>query len=281
MIYLILAVLSSAMISVCMRFGEKHVGNQMGMFMANYAVCMLLAVLYLGESAGPGVKNFGLGFSTILMGAICGILYLVNFVLLKYNMKRNGVVLSTTFMKLGVLIPTLMAIVVFRERPTGIQVSGITLAVIAIVMIHFEKEAAGEGAHKLGLLVLLLLSGITDSMANIFEQLGAAEARDGYLLMTFFTAFLLAFALMVKGKAKVSGKDILFGIIIGIPNYFSARFLLLALGKVSAVLVYPIYSVTTIIVITAAGLLFFKEKLSKKKSAALVLILAALGMLNW
>lgn len=189
--------------------------------------------------------------------------------------------LISTFMKLGVLIPTLMAIVVFRDRPTLVQVCGIALAVIAIVLIHFEKEAAGAGARKLGLLVLLLVSGISDSMANIFEQLSVAEEKDGYLLMTFFTAFLIACLLMVGGKAKVSGKDILFGIIIGVPNYFSARFLLLALSEVSAVLVYPIYSVATIVVITVAGIVFFKERLGKKKAAALALILAALGMLNW
>lgn len=281
MIYLVLAILSSALISVCMRFYEKHAGNQMGMFMTNYAVCILLAVFYLGESTGSGAMLSGLGFSSALMGIISGVLYLVNFVLLKFNMKSNGVVLSSTFMKLGVLIPTLMAIVVFRERPNGMQVAGIVLAVIAIVMIHFEKEAVGESTYKLGLLMLLLVSGITDSMANIFEQLGAADAKDGYLLMTFFTAFLLAFLLMLREKIKVRGKDILFGILIGIPNYFSARFLLLALGKVSAVLVYPIYSVATIIVITIAGVVLFKERISKKKAAALVLILISLGILNW
>lgn len=284
MIYLILAVLSSALISIGMRFGEKYVRNQMGMFMANYAVCLLLAALYLGGNSGFASEGVALSgtftTSAVVMGAICGVLYLVNFVLLKYNMKKNGVVLSSTFMKLGVLIPTLMAVVVFRETPTGRQIAGIILAVIAIVMIHFEKEAVGEGKQKLGLLVLLILSGTTDSMANIFEQVGAADAQDGYLLITFLTAFLIALVFMLLGKDKVSGKDILFGILIGIPNYYSARFLLLSLSEISAVLVYPVYSVSTIIVITVAGVVFFREKISRKKAAALALILVALGMLN-
>ena len=45
MIYLVLAILSSALISIGMRLGEKHVKNEMGMFMANYAVwfCLLLS----------------------------------------------------------------------------------------------------------------------------------------------------------------------------------------------------------------------------------------------
>ena len=285
MIYLILAVLSSALISIGMRFGEKYVRNQMGMFMANYAVCLLLAALYLGGNSGFASEGVGLSgtltTSAVVMGAICGVLYLVNFVLLKYNMKKNGVVLSSTFMKLGVLIPTLMAVVVFRETPTGRQIAGIILAVIAIVMIHFEKEAVGEGKQKLGLLVLLILSGTTDSMANIFEKLGASEAKDGYLLMTFFTAFFISLVLMLQGKSKVSKKDILFGIVLGIPNYYSARFLLLALTELPAVLVYPVCSVGTIVTITVVGILLFKEKLSAKKIGALVMILVALALLNW
>jgi multidrug transporter EmrE-like cation transporter len=184
-------------------------------------------------------------------------------------------------MKLGVLIPTLMAIVIFRESPTLVQVGGILLAVMAIVMIHFEKDAAGEGKRKLWLLIMLFVSGITDSMANIFEKLGVGNAKDGYLLITFFTAFLIALILMLREKNGTSKKDILWGIVLGVPNYFSARFLLLALGELPAVLVYPVCSVGTIVAITVVGILFFKEKLSAKKISALVMIMAALALLNW
>ena len=68
--------------------------------------------------------------------------------------------------------------------------------------------------------------------------------------------------------------------LIGIPNYFSARFLLLALGSVDAVLAYPMYSVATIIVITLAGILAFHEQLSRKKAVALAMIVVAVCLLN-
>ncbi len=278
MIYLILSIVSSALISICMRVSEKHIRNQMGMFMANYATCLLLSFLLIEEKAGYLAKN--MSFPVVGMGLACGILYLVNFVFLKFNMKHNGIVLATTFMKLGVLIPTLMAIVVFHETPGWTQVIGIVLSVIAIIIIHFEKDAIQEGNKKIWLLLLLMLSGITDSMANIFEQAGAAEAKDGYLLVTFFAAFLIALVFALVSKTKISGKDILFGILLGIPNYFSARFLLQALGSVKAVLVYPMYSVGTIVIIMLAGVILFRESISKKKACALGLIVLALCLLN-
>lgn len=276
--YLILAIASSAMVSICMRLSEKKISNQMGMFMANYGICMLFSWLFMDGQLVYIVDNAFLFM--VGLGIISGILYLASFVFLKLNMKHNGIVLSSTFMKLGVLIPTLMAIVIFHELPEWTQILGIVLALTAIILIHFEKGAIQEGGKKIWLLVLLVLSGITDSTANIFEQMGSAEGKDGYLLITFLTAFVLALVLAIREKTRITRKDLLFGCLIGIPNYFSARFLLLALGSVDAVLAYPMYSVATMIVITTTGILVFKEAVSKKKLCALGLIIAALCLLN-
>jgi multidrug transporter EmrE-like cation transporter len=72
----------------------------------------------------------------------------------------------------------------------------------------------------------------------------------------------------------------LFGALIGIPNFFSAKLLLMALGQLPAVIVYPTFSVATILAVTLIGVLFFKEKLRKLQWAALTVILTALVMLN-
>lgn len=278
MIYLLLAIASSAMVSICMRLSEKYIRNEMGMFMANYAICILLSFLFMNKEinylAGNGViPMFGLG-------VVSGILYLAGFIFLKFNMKHNGIVMAATFMKLGVLIPTVMAVIVFGETPKWTQILGICLSLIAIVIIHFEKDALQKSNNKIWLILLLVLSGITDSMANIYDKVGSAELKDGYLFITFFVAFLMAVFLTLAGKAKVSKNDLLFGMLIGIPNYFSARFLLLALGSVDAVLAYPMYSVATMITITLVGIFAFHEAASKKKVCALGLIVAALCLLN-
>ena len=278
MIYLMLAIASSALVSIIIRLGEDHVTNQMGMLLSNYVVCSICAIVCSNSDVVTAVQASG--FFDIGLGVVGGFLYLAGLLLIQYNTKNNGVVLSSTFMKLGVLIPTLMAIVFFREIPKGTQVIGIVLALLAIVMIHFEKDALKEGNKKIWLLVLLLCGGITDSTANIFEKFGSPAAKDVYLFMIFFVAGVLAFVLVLKSKKKVSPKDVIFGVILGVPNYFSSRFLLLSLSSMSAVVVYPTYSVATMIVITVVGVLAFKEKLDRKKAIALGMIVLALGLLN-
>lgn len=280
MIYLILAIASSAAISIIMRASEKHVKNEMGMFMTNYLVCMFLSVAFMQDKTQLFAIIGNRNNLTFALGAISGLMFLGNFLFYKYNMKCNGIVMSATFMKLGVLVPTIMAVVVFGEMPRMTQVIGILVAVGAIVLINFEKNAFSESKHMLWLLLLLLLSGFTDSMANVFDKIGDVSQKDAYLLTTFGTAFVVAVVLVCMARTHVTVMDLLFGVFIGIPNYFASRFLLLALQEVEAVLVYPTYSVATMITIAVVGILVFHEKVSKQKLCALGLILLALVLLN-
>jgi len=278
MIYLLLAIASSTMVSVFMRMGEKYIKNNMSMFTANYAVCIVLSRIFMGK-INLFTTQSGIG-RAVLLGVVCGVLYLMNFVLLQQCIRRNGVTLAAAFMKLGVLVPTLMAIVVFRERPGILQVIGIVLALTAIVVIHFEKDERSKAGSKLWLLILLVLSGVSDSIANIYDKTGVPELSDHYLFYTFAAAFMLALILGLKKKEKTGFGDLFFGVLIGIPNYFSARFLLLALGRVPAVVAYPACNVGTIVMISILGAILFREHISKKKAAALGLVIVALILLN-
>ena len=280
MIYLILAIASSASISIMMRASEKYVKNEMAMFMANYGVCMMMSLGLMDDMTQVTNLVVQSDKITLILGILSGVMYLANFLFYKYNMKQNGIVMSATFMKLGVLVPTIMAVVVFQEIPRLTQVLGILVAIGAIILINFEKNALSESRHMIWLLVLLLLSGFTDSMANVFDEIGDAGMKDAYLLVTFGTALFITIGCICLKKMKIEMKEILFGACIGIPNYLSSRFLLLALEDIEAVLVYPTYSVATMIVIMVVGVLVFHEQLSKKKVCALGLILTSIALLN-
>lgn len=279
MIYLLSAIVSSALVSVCMRISEKYVHNTMAMFTANYAICFVISRFHM-ES--PRLFAFENGMGTAVgLGLATGFLYLAGFVLFEQSIRYNGMVLSSASMKLGaVLIPVMAAVLFFRERLSQPQFLGVILAVSAILLINIEKEDIRRGSKKIWLVVLLAVNGLSDTMANIYQKTGAQALKDHYLSFTFLAALFLAFAAAVGKREPVAFSDICFGLLVGIPNYYSARFILLALGEVPAVIVYPVYSVGAIITITLVGLIVFREKLSKQKMGALVLILAALVTLN-
>lgn len=277
MIYFLLAMLSSAMISVLMRLSGKYVRNNITLLAFNYCMCSLLgAVMTQTTDFFPQTDGIGL---TAALGICNGFLYLGSFVLFQWNIGRNGVVLPSTFMKLGVLVPTLMAIIVFGEVPTLPQTIGILGAVGAIVLIQFEK-GQGKAGSSLGLIFLLLVGGLGDGMSKVYETYGNAALSSHFLLYTFLVALVLCIAFCLFKKQSVTPADALFGLLIGIPNYFSSHFLLKSLDHIPAIIAFPGYSVGTIVLVTLAGRIFFQEKLRKRQLAALGIILAALALLN-
>lgn len=280
MFALLMRIASSTAITLIMRFSDKKTSNNMAMFMANYAVCSCLSYYYM---TGAGTQVFqnaeGIGF-TIGIGLISGIWYLAAFLFMQWNMRENGVVLSSTFNRLGVLVPTIMAMTVFKESPKMIQIIGIVIALVAIVLMQFEKGGDQGGNKKIWLVVMLLSSGFCDSLTNVYDKLGNPILKDNYLLYTFFVALISAVILTIRERNKISKWDLIFGFIIGVPNYYSSRFMFEALKTVPAMIAYPVSSVGTILAISVGSVVLFKEKVSNQKKFALVLVMAAMALLN-
>ena len=277
MLNLLLAIASSALVSITMRFSETKIRNNIAMLAVNYMMCTFLAWAYTGFGS---FRPLELGRqTTIILGGINGVLYLAGFVLLQRNIQTNGVVLSATFIKLGLLVSMVVSVACFGERPEIWQWAGFLLAVAAIVLMNY-RPGEGKAGNMAGLLLLLLAGGGGDAMSKIFEELGDPAFSDHFLLTTFLMALGLCLILFAVRKEKAGIWEVLFGLLIGIPNFFSAKFLLAALKDIAAVIVYPVYSVATILVVTVTGVLVFREKLDKRQWMALAMILVALALLN-
>ena len=274
---LLLAIASSALVSITMRLSETKIKNNTAMLAANYIMCMVLAWAYTGFGAlFPPVKGLTLARN---LGGINGILYFAGFVLLQRNIRENGVVLSSTFIKLGLLVSMVVSVVFFGERPEVWQWTGFGLAVAAIVLMNY-RPGEGKAGNMAALVLLLLAGGGGDAMSKVFEELGNPALSGHFLLYTFVLAFASCALVCGLKKQRLGKWEWIFGLLIGIPNFFSAKFLLGALKDLAAVIVYPVYSVATILTVTVAGILVFREKLERKQWLALGMILVALVLLN-
>ncbi len=279
MIYLLLAIICSALISIIMRLSTDHIKGNMSMLAMNYLMCLVLGLVHTGVRglfpSSPALP------ATLGFGVISGALYLGGFVMLQFCISRSGMVLSSIFMKLGLLVPMVLSIIFFSEMPSALQAIGFVLAVGAIVLINSEGGKAEKGRRfGLSLIILLLVGGSCDATNKVFEELFPAELASQFLLYTFAFALIFCLVLVLRGKERPGRAEIFFGLIIGIPNYYCSRFLLLSLNSVPAVIAYPSFSVGTILLVTVTGLFAFREKLSPRRWAALGIIALALVLLN-
>ena len=277
MIFLLLAIVSSCAISLLMRLSTNRVTARLSMLCANYLVCSALGAGYAGfQIYCPEVPGFA---TTLCLGVVGGILFLVSFMLLQWNTRKNGIVLSSVFMKLGLLVPMLLSVLVFHELPTAVQIIGFCLALAAILLINLKKGAQA-GGFRWALVLLLLTGGSADAMSKVYDALGTPTLSNQFLFYIFAVALVLCLCLAVCKKERPGIRELLYGAAIGIPNFFSSKFLLRSLSDLPAVVVYPSFSIGTILLTTLVGVLVFKERLGKLQWLAMGVIVLALLLLN-
>ena len=272
--YLFLAICSSVCVSLVMRLSAKRAKGSLCMLAVNYLMCLFVALCFAGfENVTPALPGLG---QALTLGAVNGFFYLASFVIYQRSVARNGIVLSSTFMKLGLLVP--IAVSVIWELPTIIQIIGFLIALAGIILITGGNDHSARFSP--GLIVLLVLGGAANAMSEVFEEVGNGALSSQFLLYTFGAAFLLCTVLGILKREKPNRYTLCYGLLIGIPNYFSARFLLLSLGSLPAMIAHPTYSAVSVAVVAVLGVCAFKERLSKKQWAAMVLILVSLILLN-
>ena len=284
MVYLLCAIACSAVISVIIRVSKKEVTHAVTMYAANYVACEILGLIFLlsGEGTIAGLSGGEIRFA-MLLGFFVGLLYPVGFILMRVNMFKSGMALTSVFSKLGVIVPTLLSILLFHENPSAACYVGIALAVVAIVVMGLaqkEPHEAGRHGSYFWLMVHLICGGVTETANKLFDEFGSPSSKTLYLLMIFGAALLFCIVWMIASKAKIRAKDAAVGVALGVPNYFTSRLLLRSLESIPAVVVFPVYSVGTIVAITLIGLFFFREKLNRTQVIGMALIMAALVLLN-
>ncbi len=301
-LYLFLATFSSALMAIFLKAFQSDTDNRYGILVGNYITCLVLALVVMPDRSlllHPQP-------ATLVCGLVCGVLFVACLIVMQSSIRANGAILTSAFGKLGLLIPLAAGILVLHETPTPIQWVGIVLVIAAILMINRQEDNQGNASRSAGdtatddnsanvsasrstrglllLLLVLLISGFADGMAKVFEQVGERSQDTLYIFIVFLVAGLFAFALMIletkKTGRKVSRNNLLAGITVGIPNYFSSLLLLKTLAKLPAFITYPAFSTGAILIVTLVSTVAFKEKPGKAQILGLGMILVALILLN-
>ena len=188
--------------------------------------------------------------------------------------------LSGTFAKLGILIPMIFSILIWKEFPSGIQWVGIVLSLVSIVMVNLSFDSIQKFDFNKTILLLFVFGGIAEFSNKIYQKYALSSYKDVFLFSVFLIAFLISFFYANKHKTKWKIKEVLTGFAVGIPNLFSSYFLILSLDSLSTSVAFPIYSAASIVLINIGGFLIFKEKISTKNKLAIGIVVVALILIN-
>ena len=216
----------------------------------------------------------------VLIGGISGLFFFFSFIYYQKSVKENGVAISGTFAKLGILIPMIFSIILWKEFPTTFQWLGIGLSLVSIVIVNLSPKSLEKFDIKPTIILLFIFGGMAEFSNKIYQQYASNDYKDIFLFAIFFVAFLISMIFTLKDTSKINKRDILTGLAVGVPNLFSSFFLILSLDSLKASIAFPIYSAGSIVLINLGGLLIFKEKISNKNKVAIGLIIIGLILIN-
>jgi multidrug transporter EmrE-like cation transporter len=202
-----------------------------------------------------------------------GFLFITGFNVLAKSVQSFGVTLASISQKMALVISVGFAIIFFNEQVNTLKIAGIFTALAAIILInipskglHIDPKIAKTGWYMLFL--NFFFSGLIETILFYVETMNISESADiGFVVGLFGMAAFIGTIIMIggwiSGKMKFEWKNVIAGISLGIPNFFTIYLLLRVIDTgIEGSVIFPILNVSIILGSALLGLTLFKEKLS-------------------
>ena len=267
---LLLTILFSGFIFVLFKLFPIFKIDTFQAIVVNYFVAFLCGFLFFPFELTKFVSVNQFWFLNAISASI---LFIGLFLIMGISSQRNGLSSTSVAVKMSMALSVLGMMISYSEDVQWMKIAGIILAITGVISMTIQPSTEKNQVSSTWMLLLLFVgSGLLDFLLNYIQH---------HVLMknetAFFTAFafgmagvigvFIAFFLWVKGQLKPSSRNILAGILLGIPNYFSIYFLMKAYDVLtwSDSSILAIINVSIVVLASIVGLLFFKEKWNKLK----------------
>ncbi len=286
MIYLILSVASSVIIFVTFKLFSRFRINTLQAIVVNYIVaCISGIIAYDAPVSFSEITSHGWFYFTLGLGA----LFIVVFNLMALTTQRSGLSVVSVATKMSVVIPIIFGLVYYRESLNILKLIGILLALIAVYLASIKSNRSLSIRSKDLIFPILVFigSGIIDTSIKFLEDAFVAKNDVALFSATIFgsaamVGVFVLFYLALRRKLTIELKNVLGGIALGIPNYFSIYFLVKALrsGILESSGIFTVNNVAVVMVSTLMGIILFREKLLPKNWLGILLAVISIFLVT-
>lgn len=286
MIYLLLSIAASSLIFVIFKLFSKFEVNTLQAIIVNYVVAFTCGILfYEGGATLAQVPEQEWFYAS----AGLGVLFIVVFNLMAYTTQKSGLSVVSVATKMSVGIPILFGVFYYNESLGLYKSIGIILALIAVYLASVKaKDGIAIKKENLIFPILVFLgSGAIDTSLKFIEGAYVSNGDVPIFSATIFGAaacigFLIIGYQIISKTFTFKLKNIVAGVGLGIPNYFSIYMLVQALRdpRFDSSTLFTINNVAIVMVSTFIGILFFKEKLLLKNWIGIALAVVSILLVS-
>lgn len=281
MIELIGAICCSAILFLIFRlFPRFHIDTSQAIVFNYFTAFACGSVISEQTPSVSGLIDSGLSPWILL----CGFLFISIFIAMGISSQKNGMGVTSVAVKMSLALSALAFVVIHNESVTWLKVVGFLAAIAGVLLITLEKSNGEKKENSYVLLAFIFFgSAGLDVLLNLIKQFFAQGYPDS--LFTAF-GFLAAGTLgiiwlsiqFIQRKKTFHFRNILAGIILGIPNYFSIYFLVRSYETTpwSNATVLAIMNISIVSLAAIMGILIFRESTKLQKWTGLILAISAI-----
>jgi drug/metabolite transporter (DMT)-like permease len=270
LIYLLLSIVASTLIFIIFKLFSLYKVNTFQAIVVNYFIAFFSGIVaYSGDFQPSELVTYDWFYYTVALGA----LFILIFNLMAITTQRSGLSVVSVATKMSVVIPIMFGLIYYQESIGILKALGILLALAAVYLASVKsKDGLAIQPKNLIFPVLVFVgSGIIDTSIKYLEGSYVSETDVPLFSATIFAAaacigIFIIILQAIKGTFKFQWKNIIGGIILGVPNYFSIYFLVKALrsGVMDSSGIFTVNNVAIVMVSTLVGIVLFREKLMLK-----------------
>lgn len=286
MIYLLLSILASTIIFIIFKLFEKFQINIFQAIVVNYCIAFTTGILsYNGTITISQLPNLDWFYYTLILGA----LFIIVFNLMGLTTQKSGLSVVSVATKMSVVVPVLFGLLYYNESLGTLKLIGIAIALIAVYLTS-NKSKQGITVNRKSIVLPILVfigSGIIDTSIKFLEDTYVANNDVPLFSAIIFLAaaiigFIFIIIQIIRGSFNFEFKNIIAGICLGVPNYFSIYFLVKTLRSdiLESSGIFAINNVSIVALSTFAGIFIFKEKLIRKNWVGIALAILSIILIS-
>lgn len=284
MLYLIGVILTNVALYPIFKLFQKYGIDSLQAIVFNYCTCFTVGSLLLGHIPVGGST---LQQPWLPLVILTGCMFISLFNLISWCTRQNGITTTTIANKLSLIIPAIASVFLYDEKMGIGEIAGIVVAFPAVYLATRQPKDDAIRGNIFWPILLFVGSGLLDTLLKYTQHhyLDTTETQLGYTVHIFFIAAVLGIitvAVKERSGFRLRWKNLLAGVALGIPNFFSVYLLirLLHSNVLQSSAAIPVNNISIVLLSGLIAIFFFKEKATPARITGLVLAIISILLIT-
>jgi drug/metabolite transporter (DMT)-like permease len=271
MLSLVFCIFLTTSLFVCFKWFDNKQIELLPAIIGNYLSCIIIGMMM--NKGGNEILNADQDL--IIYSALLGIMFFGIFYSMGYASAKIGVGISSAASKLSLIIPVIFGAIMLNESFDFFRFLALFMAVPAVLLMSYNAEEKWKLSQFSIPMLIFLGSGIIDTSLNLIQKNYKHISSSTPITIIFSSALICSLLVLFLSKNKHNNlfRSILFGVALGVPNYFSVHFMIKALGSgdFTSGQFYLINNTGVMIFSFIMARILFKERLNTLKFIGILL----------